>query len=165
MPVRKGGSDPAALKIHPDRVDTLYRGSDARDPMTLSPDGEWILYRQTSPYEDILVSSLDGKTVRRLTKDSFKDRQPAWSADSQGAANIMVTDDGHPGGGRVLSSGESPTPSDPGTAPRPAPPPRQIRDTINNKSSLKSEIDLKWSASSPSFRNGFPIFTANGARE
>jgi serine/threonine protein kinase/Tol biopolymer transport system component len=47
-----------------------------------SPDGEWLTLKSFDVQEDLLVVKRDGSSMRRLTNDRFKDRNPAWSADS-----------------------------------------------------------------------------------
>ena len=49
----------------------------------LSPDGQWVVYNESSPQEDVLVARVDGTQYRRLTDDKFRDRGPSWSPDGQ----------------------------------------------------------------------------------
>ncbi|HEX9189136.1 MAG TPA: protein kinase, partial [Vicinamibacteria bacterium] len=47
----------------------------------VSPDGEWVVYSQTEPQEDLLLSRLDGSERRPLTSDAYRDRRPRFSPD------------------------------------------------------------------------------------
>jgi eukaryotic-like serine/threonine-protein kinase len=47
----------------------------------VSPDGEWVVYSQTEPQEDLLLSRLDGSGRRALTNDAARDRRPRFSPD------------------------------------------------------------------------------------
>jgi Tol biopolymer transport system component/predicted Ser/Thr protein kinase len=47
----------------------------------VSPDGQWIVYSQTEPQEDLLLSRLDGSERRALTSDAYRDRRPRFSPD------------------------------------------------------------------------------------
>jgi len=49
----------------------------------VSPDGEWVAFVQTGGQEDLFVSRMDGKELRRLTDDAFRDRGPTWSPDGK----------------------------------------------------------------------------------
>jgi Tol biopolymer transport system component len=49
----------------------------------VSPDGEWVVYSQTEPQEDLLLSRIDGSERRRLTRDAYRDRGPRFSPDGQ----------------------------------------------------------------------------------
>jgi Tol biopolymer transport system component len=49
---------------------------------TLSPDGRWLVFfALRGKQEDIFVIGIDGKGLRQLTDDTYKDRQPRWSPD------------------------------------------------------------------------------------
>jgi Tol biopolymer transport system component len=49
----------------------------------VSPDGEWVVYSQTEPQEDLLLSRIDGSERRALTSDAYRDRGPRFSPDGQ----------------------------------------------------------------------------------
>jgi len=49
----------------------------------VSPDGQWVVYNESSPQEDLLVARTDGSQYRRLTDDRFRDRGVTWSPDGQ----------------------------------------------------------------------------------
>ncbi len=49
----------------------------------MSPDGQWVAFVQTGGQEDLFVSRMDGKELRRLTDDAFRDRGPNWSPDGK----------------------------------------------------------------------------------
>ncbi len=49
----------------------------------VSPDGEWVVYSQTEPQEDLLLSRIDGSERRALTSDAYRDRCPRFSPDGQ----------------------------------------------------------------------------------
>jgi Tol biopolymer transport system component len=49
----------------------------------ISPDGRWIAYYESLPQEDLYVIRTDGKGLRRLTNDLYKDRHPFWSPDGR----------------------------------------------------------------------------------
>ncbi|MGB5872213.1 MAG: protein kinase [Bacteroidota bacterium] len=48
-----------------------------------SPDGEWIVFREGRTQEDLFLIRPDGKGLRRLTNDIYKDRGPSWSPDGE----------------------------------------------------------------------------------
>jgi Tol biopolymer transport system component len=48
-----------------------------------SRDGRWLVYQTSVPQEDLFVVHPDGTGLRRLTRDTFKDRQPHWSPDGE----------------------------------------------------------------------------------
>src|SRR5262249_36239587 len=49
----------------------------------LSPDGQWLVCRQGSPQEDLLLIRSDGREQRQLTNDPARDRAPHWSPDGR----------------------------------------------------------------------------------
>ncbi|HSC28664.1 MAG TPA: hypothetical protein VLD67_15410, partial [Vicinamibacterales bacterium] len=49
----------------------------------VSPDGQWVVFNETTPQEDLIVSRVDGREYRRLTDDPARDRGPAWAPDGQ----------------------------------------------------------------------------------
>jgi eukaryotic-like serine/threonine-protein kinase len=52
----------------------------------VSPDGEWVVYSQTEPQEDLLLSRIDGSERRALTSDVYRDRRPRFSPDGSRVA-------------------------------------------------------------------------------
>ena len=59
----------------------MMLGSPHLDP---SPDNKWIaFYARRVKQEDIFVIGSDGKGLRQLTDDIFKDRNPRWSPDGK----------------------------------------------------------------------------------
>ena len=49
----------------------------------VSPDGQWIVFNETLPQEDLFVSRVDGREYRQLTQDAARDRGGVWSPDGQ----------------------------------------------------------------------------------
>ena len=49
---------------------------------TPSPDGRWLLLKVRDISEDIVVAAADGTSLRRVTNDRYKDREPTWGPDS-----------------------------------------------------------------------------------
>jgi serine/threonine protein kinase/WD40 repeat protein len=62
---------------------TLVSGSRSMGLLRPSPDGRWIVFSASDPWEDLFVVTADGSGLRRLTNDRAKDRAPEWSGDSQ----------------------------------------------------------------------------------
>lgn len=50
---------------------------------SLSPDGEWLVFRHLTPREDLYLIRTDGSDLRQLTDDPHKDRGPSWSPDGE----------------------------------------------------------------------------------
>lgn len=80
--------------IDPERETTmgasvaLTHGVERVDSPSLSPDGQWLVFRAwggTVP-EDLFVMRVDGSERRQLTHDPFKDRDPRWSPDGRSIA-------------------------------------------------------------------------------
>jgi Tol biopolymer transport system component len=62
----------------------LTQGSRRANTPDLSPDGEWLVFdSQGGPQEDLFVIRRDGTSLRQLTDDSYRDRQPRWSPDGK----------------------------------------------------------------------------------
>jgi len=49
----------------------------------ISPDGEWIAFMRTSPWEDIVLMRADGSEAHKLTDDPHNDRRPRFSPDGE----------------------------------------------------------------------------------
>lgn len=63
--------------------------------MSISPDGNWVLYVMSSPdisknksYKNLYVVSIDGSTTKQVTEGTFSDYNPVWSPDGSKIAFI-----------------------------------------------------------------------------
>jgi eukaryotic-like serine/threonine-protein kinase len=71
--------DPESLRAgDPQSVTQGSRGIRSCD---VSPDGRQVAFYSTIPQEDLFVVGADGKGMRQLTDDPFRDRYPRWSPD------------------------------------------------------------------------------------
>ena len=61
----------------------ITQGSKVYEFPDVSPDGQWIAFRSIGNQEDIYVSRTDGKELRKLTDDVYRDRGPTWSPDGK----------------------------------------------------------------------------------
>ena len=61
----------------------ITQGSKVYELPDVSPDGQWIVFRSIGNQEDIYVSRTDGKELRKLTDDLYRDRGPSWSPDGK----------------------------------------------------------------------------------
>ena len=59
----------------------MFKGSRSMRDHELSPDGQWVVFNESSEPEDIVVARTDGSEYRRLTDDAARDRAPVWSPD------------------------------------------------------------------------------------
>jgi len=80
--IEKIAFDPNSLQTTGSSEQVLYGTSGIRE-IDASPDGKWIAMRYTRDHEDIVLYSTDGKEMRQLTDDVYKDRAPRWSADGK----------------------------------------------------------------------------------
>jgi serine/threonine protein kinase len=48
-----------------------------------SPDGEWLVFMSTFPQEDLYIARSDGRDIRKLTDDAFKDRNASFMPDGK----------------------------------------------------------------------------------
>jgi len=62
----------------------ITQGSKWANTPNISPDGEWLAFdSQRSNQDDLFVIRRDGTSLRQLTDDPYKDRQPRWSPDGK----------------------------------------------------------------------------------
>lgn len=61
----------------------VTEGSTVFDFPDVSPDGQWVTFRSSGKQEDIYVCRSDGKELRKLTDDAYRDRAPSWSPDGK----------------------------------------------------------------------------------
>jgi Tol biopolymer transport system component/serine/threonine protein kinase len=62
----------------------ITQGSRWANTPNLSPDGEWLAFdAQGGKQDDLFVIRRDGTSLRQLTDDLHKDRQPRWSPDGR----------------------------------------------------------------------------------
>ena len=76
----------------PMAIEDLYRTLRVSDP-AVSPDGKWVVFTVTKSdvqtnknSTDLWLASIDGMTVRQLTKNDAQDRSAAWSPDGKSIA-------------------------------------------------------------------------------
>jgi serine/threonine protein kinase/Tol biopolymer transport system component len=62
---------------------TILRSTRNFEGVSVSPDDQWIAGRLL-PDRDLFLVRADGTGMRRITKDSFDDRTPAWYPDGSG---------------------------------------------------------------------------------
>jgi Tol biopolymer transport system component len=62
----------------------ITQGTRWANTPNLSPDGEWLAFdSQRGKQDDLFVIRRDGTSLRQLTDDPYKDRQPRWSPDGK----------------------------------------------------------------------------------
>jgi serine/threonine protein kinase/Tol biopolymer transport system component len=61
----------------------IYQGARPIWSADLSPDGAWLVFRASSPQEDLFLIRRDGTELRQLTNDPARDRAPRWSPDGR----------------------------------------------------------------------------------
>jgi Tol biopolymer transport system component len=62
----------------------ITHGSSWANAPNLSPDGEWLAFdSQRGKQDDLFVIRRDGTSLRQLTDDLPRDRQPRWSPDGK----------------------------------------------------------------------------------
>jgi TolB protein len=79
--IRKYPFDPGTGRVGADSS-LVMRSSRQVSSIAASPDGEYLALMISDPREDLMVMRVDGSSVTRLTNDAFRDRGPAWTADS-----------------------------------------------------------------------------------
>jgi Tol biopolymer transport system component len=62
--------------------DLIWRTARRMSNVAPSPDDTYLAFAVSDPREDLMVMRTDGSAVTRLTSDVYRDRGPAWSADS-----------------------------------------------------------------------------------
>jgi Tol biopolymer transport system component len=72
--------DPATGQVQSELLPVIS-GSWSILSADISPDGQWIAFSTTVPQEDLFVVGVNGRGLRRLTRDAHKDRVPRWSPD------------------------------------------------------------------------------------
>ena len=82
MTVEKLTLDPATLRVTGGPV-VLRRSSTLFDELMVSPDGGTIATRTVGRIEDVCLMSADGRSLRRLTSDTFRNRRPAFMPDGK----------------------------------------------------------------------------------
>ena len=45
----------------------------------ISPDGQWLAFTSSTNVEDLFVSRIDGRGLKQLTEDQYRDRAPRWA--------------------------------------------------------------------------------------
>jgi Tol biopolymer transport system component len=77
------GFDPGTQTVTGQPV-WITQGSRWTNTPNLSPNGEWLAFdSQGGKQEDLFVIMRDGTSLRQLTDDLHKDRQPRWSPDGR----------------------------------------------------------------------------------
>ncbi len=61
----------------------IYQGARSIWSADFSPDGSWLVFRSSSPQEDLFLIHADGSELRQLTNDPARDRAPRWSPDGR----------------------------------------------------------------------------------
>jgi Tol biopolymer transport system component len=131
----------------------ITKGSLWANTPHLSPDGEWLAFdSQGGKQEDLFVIRRDGTSLRQLTDDLYKDRQPRWSPDGKRIAFFsdrsgkwevwMINSD---------ASGLRQVTSTPGGATNPQWSPDGTRLSYRSLASGPSiiEVDKPWAEQSP----------------
>lgn len=80
--IEKVAFDPVAEKII-GAPEPVTRGTSTFNDVDVSPDGEWIAFRSSGAQEDLYICRSNGKEMRKLTDDVYKDRGPHWSPDGK----------------------------------------------------------------------------------
>jgi Tol biopolymer transport system component len=61
----------------------VFQGARSVGACSVSPDGQWLVFRQGSPQEDLVLTRINGKERLQLTNDPARDRAPHWSPDGR----------------------------------------------------------------------------------
>jgi Tol biopolymer transport system component len=59
----------------------IFQGARSIWSCAVSPDGGWLVFRSSTPQEDLFLIRSDGSELRQLTNDLARDRSPSWSPD------------------------------------------------------------------------------------
>ena len=82
MTIEKLALDPRTFEpVGPPVV--VRRSSTSYEDLGISPDGGTLATRTVGHVEDICLVSADGQKLRRLTRDEFRNRAPAFTADGR----------------------------------------------------------------------------------
>ena len=82
MTIERLSLDPATLRVTGGPV-PVRRSSTLFDELRVSPDGQTIATRTIGRAEDVCLLSADGRSLRRLTSDRFRNRRPAFTPDGR----------------------------------------------------------------------------------
>jgi serine/threonine protein kinase/Tol biopolymer transport system component len=77
--LERAALDPATLAVGP--LQPVTQGARGVRSCDVSPDGRSVAFYTATPQEDLFVVGTDGKGLRQLTDDPFRDRHPRWSPD------------------------------------------------------------------------------------
>ncbi len=80
--IQRVGFDPVTEKISGSET-PVTRGTKGFVNPVPSPDGACLAFVSVFPQEDLFISRSDGTEARKLTDDSYKDRDPAWMPDGK----------------------------------------------------------------------------------
>jgi Tol biopolymer transport system component/serine/threonine protein kinase len=80
--ISRSDFDPVALRPRGE-MKTIHSSSKAIVQADLSPDGQWLAFRTSSPRETLSVIQVDGSGRRKLVDDAHRNRGPRWSPDGQ----------------------------------------------------------------------------------
>jgi Tol biopolymer transport system component len=82
MTIERLTLDPATLRVTGGPV-PVRRSSTLFDDLRVSPDGQTIATRTIGRAEDVCLLSADGRSLRRLTSDRFRNRRPVFTPDGR----------------------------------------------------------------------------------
>ena len=99
MTIEKLTLDPVPMRVTGAVV--LRRSSTLYEELMVSPDGGTLAMRTVGGREDLCLMSADGRNLRRLTSDAFRNRRPAFTPDGR---RIVFTSN-RAGGFHLLSIG------------------------------------------------------------
>ena len=82
MAIERLTLDPVTLRVTGGPV-PVRRSSTLLDELRVSPDGQTIATRTIGRAEDVCLLSADGRSLRRLTSDRFRNRRPVFTPDGR----------------------------------------------------------------------------------